>query len=46
MSFTRLIESIDHTTVGALRRAVELGKFPDGQVLSREQRALCDVSSR
>lgn len=41
MDFRTLIERIDPTVHAALRRAVELGKFPDGTRLTDEQRALC-----
>ncbi len=41
MDFDKLIAAIDHSTVHALRRAVEIGKFPDGNTLTKEQRALC-----
>ncbi len=41
MDFQALIERMDATTCAALRRAVELGKFPDGRRLTDEQRELC-----
>lgn len=41
MTFSRLVESLTPDTVGNLRRAVELGKWPDGRRLSDEQRASC-----
>ena len=41
MTFSRLVESLTPDTVGNLRRAVELGKWPDGRRLSEEQRATC-----
>jgi uncharacterized protein YeaC (DUF1315 family) len=41
MDYESLIERLDATTCDALRRAVELGKFPDGRRLTDDQRALC-----
>lgn len=41
MDYESLIARMDATTCSALRRAVELGKFPDGRRLTDEQRALC-----
>lgn len=41
MDYESLIARLDATTCDALRRAVELGKFPDGRRLTDEQRALC-----
>jgi len=37
----RMLEVLNPEIVGRLRRAVELGKWPDGQRLSREQVATC-----
>ena len=41
MDFNQLIESVNADTYQSLKRSVELGKWSDGQKLSREQRALC-----
>lgn len=41
MDYESLIARLDGTTCEALRRAIELGKFPDGRRLTDEQRALC-----
>lgn len=41
MTFSQLVESLTPDTVGNLRRAVELGKWPDGRRLTDEQRATC-----
>lgn len=41
MDFESLIARMDANTCAALRRAVEIGKFPDGRRLTDEQRALC-----
>lgn len=41
MNYQQLIESLTPETHRALRRAVELGKWPDGRQLTPEQRALC-----
>jgi uncharacterized protein YeaC (DUF1315 family) len=38
--FEQLIASIDADTYQRLKTAVELGKWPNGQVLSREQKEL------
>lgn len=41
MDFQNLIARLDATTCVALKRAVEIGKFPDGRRLTDEQRELC-----
>jgi len=41
MDYDRLIDSMTPAIHQALRRAVELGKWPDGRALSDEQRSLC-----
>lgn len=41
MDYDALIARLDATTCDALRRAIELGKFPDGRKLTDEQRELC-----
>lgn len=41
MDYDALIARLDATTCAALKRAIEMGKFPDGRRLSDEQRALC-----
>lgn len=41
MDYESLIAGLDATTCDALRRAIELGKFPDGRRLTDEQRELC-----
>lgn len=41
MDFQNLIARMDANTCAALKRAVEIGKFPDGRRLTDEQRALC-----
>jgi uncharacterized protein YeaC (DUF1315 family) len=35
-----LVESLTPSMVSDLKRAIELGKFPDGRVVSREQKEL------
>ena len=35
-----LVESLTPSMVSDLRQAIELGKFPDGRVVSREQKEL------
>ncbi|MDV2077131.1 YeaC family protein [Marinobacter xestospongiae] len=41
MTYQELIDRMDPTVYQSLRQAVELGKWPDGRVLSAEQRELC-----
>lgn len=41
MTYQELIERMDPTVYRSLRQAVELGKWPDGRVLSQEQREIC-----
>lgn len=41
MTYEELIERLDPTVYQSLRRAIELGKWPDGRTLSGEQRAIC-----
>lgn len=41
MDFQQLIARMDANTCAALKRAVEIGKFPDGRRLTDEQRELC-----
>lgn len=41
MTYEELIERLDPTVYKSLRRAVELGKWPDGRQISDEQRSIC-----
>lgn len=41
MTYEELIERLDPTVYKSLRRAVELGKWPDGRPISDEQRSIC-----
>lgn len=41
MTYEELINRLDPTVYQSLRRAIELGKWPDGRVLSSEQRQIC-----
>ncbi|BES72123.1 YeaC family protein [Marinobacter nanhaiticus D15-8W] len=41
MTYEELIERLDPTVYKSLRRAVELGKWPDGRPISGEQRSIC-----
>lgn len=41
MDYQQLIDNMTPDIHQALRRAVELGKWPDGRAVSDEQRALC-----
>lgn len=41
MDFEQLISNITPEIHTALRRAIEIGKWPNGQALSAEQKALC-----
>lgn len=38
MDFNEMIDQLDEQAYLRLKRAVEIGKWPDGRVLSREQR--------
>lgn len=41
MELQQLIESITPEIYTNLKRSVELGKWPDGRVLTKEQKELC-----
>lgn len=41
MNYQDLIERLDPSVYQNLRRAVELGKWPDGRTLTDEQRSTC-----
>ena len=41
MDYRKLIESMTPDVYAALKRAVELGKWPNGERLSAEQRKTC-----
>jgi uncharacterized protein YeaC (DUF1315 family) len=41
MDLPQLLESITPQICESLKRAVELGKWPDGRALTDEQKALC-----
>lgn len=41
MNFADLAETMNPELYASIKRAVELGKWPDGRRLSDEQRALC-----
>ena len=41
MSFQQLLDHITPEIYENLKRAVELGKWPDGNALTKEQRGLC-----
>lgn len=41
MNFEQLIASINPDIHRNLKRAIEIGKWPDGRLLDTEQRALC-----
>lgn len=41
MTYEQLIASINPEIYRSLRQAVELGKWPDGRVLSVEQKEIC-----
>lgn len=40
MTYEELIERLDPTVYQNLRRAIELGKWPDGRKVSEEQRKI------
>ena len=41
MSYADVLQSLDEATYRKLREALELGKWPDGKPLSREQKEVC-----
>ena len=41
MDFEKLIDNLDPAIYASLKRALEIGKWPDGRVLTDEQRAHC-----
>ena len=41
MTYEELIQRLDPTVYQNLRRAIELGKWPDGRRVSDEQRRIC-----
>jgi uncharacterized protein YeaC (DUF1315 family) len=41
MDFEKLIENITPEIHLSLKRAIEIGKWPDGKVVTQEQRSLC-----
>ncbi len=41
MDYEQLISGMTPDIHAALKRAVEIGKWPDGRLLSADQRALC-----
>ncbi|QFT53447.1 YeaC family protein [Microbulbifer sp. THAF38] len=41
MSFEQLLNNLNPQIVASLRRAIELGKWPNGVAITAEQRNLC-----
>ncbi|WP_299946539.1 DUF1315 family protein [uncultured Microbulbifer sp.] len=41
MSFEELLNTLNPHIVGSLKRAIELGKWPDGKTLTDAQRRRC-----
>lgn len=41
MTLEQLLENLNPQIVASLKRAIELGKWPNGTALDRQQRALC-----
>jgi uncharacterized protein YeaC (DUF1315 family) len=41
MDFEKLIENITPDIHLSLKRAIEIGKWPDGKTVTQEQRSLC-----
>lgn len=41
MDFQTLLHSLNPSTYHAFKRAIEIGKWPNGQALTREQTSLC-----
>ncbi|TVP59604.1 MAG: DUF1315 family protein [Halomonadaceae bacterium] len=41
MTYEELVQKLNPEVYRSLKRAVELGKWPDGRALTREQRDIC-----
>ena len=41
MNYEQLIDNINPDIHAALKRAIEIGKWPDGRVLSQKQKEIC-----
>lgn len=41
MSFEELLNNLNPQIIGSLKRAIELGKWPNGLAVTAEQRQLC-----
>lgn len=41
MTYDELIERLDPSVYRSLRQSIELGKWPDGRMLTSEQREIC-----
>ncbi|WP_308363812.1 MULTISPECIES: DUF1315 family protein [unclassified Microbulbifer] len=41
MSFQQLLNNLNPQIIGSLKRAIELGKWPNGAAITDEQRRLC-----
>ena len=41
MGLQQLLDNLNPQIIGSLKRAIELGKWPNGVALSNEQRRLC-----
>lgn len=41
MTYEELIERLDPAVYQSLKKAIELGKWPDDRIISPEQRAIC-----
>lgn len=41
MSFAKVAQNLSKATYGRLRESLQLGKWPDGRSLSREQQEIC-----
>ena len=41
MTYDELIERLDPAVYRSLRQSIELGKWPDGRLLTSEQREIC-----
>ncbi|MDX1633808.1 MAG: DUF1315 family protein [Marinobacter sp.] len=41
MTYDELIERLDPAVYQSLKRGIELGKWPDGRPVTKEQRAIC-----
>lgn len=41
MTFDKVAQNLTREVYSSLRKSLELGKWPDGRVMSREQKEIC-----